>query len=103
MGYRVRAVVLRAGYRMLVEHPPVLGGMVLAAGYCWHGLIRAPQAEPIARRQLREEQRGMLLERLGRGGHSTPPLHGGGPAYWMTTAEPALPMDASEPVSAASV
>lgn len=91
MGYRVRAVVLRAGYRMLVEHPPVLGGMVLAAGYCWHSVIRAPQAEPIARRQLRAEQRGMLLQRLGRRRSPVSPPRDGGPAYWLTAAETALP------------
>jgi poly-beta-1,6-N-acetyl-D-glucosamine synthase len=91
MGYRVKAVALRAGYRMLVEHPPILGGLALAVGFCWYSLIGAPQAEPIARRQLRAEQRGMLRQRLGRGRGSTSRLPGGGPAYWMTESQPALP------------
>lgn len=91
MGYRVSAVVRRMGYRMLVEHPPILGGFVLALGFCWYSLIRAPQAEPIARQQLRAEQRDILLKRLGRGRRPASPLPDGGPAYWLTRAEPALP------------
>lgn len=92
MGYRVSAMVRRAGYRMLVEHPPILGGIVLCLGFCWYSLIRAPQAEPIARRQLRAEQRGILLRRLRRSHGSGSQLPDGGPAYWLTTgAEPMLP------------
>jgi biofilm PGA synthesis N-glycosyltransferase PgaC len=91
MGYRVSAVVLRAGYRMLVEHPPILGGAVLALGFCWHSLLRSPQAEPRARRQLRAEQRGILRRRLRRASEPGAPLPDGGPAYWLTGAEPALP------------
>ena len=91
MGYRVSAVVLRAGYRMLVEPPPILGGIVLAVGFCWYSFTRAPQAEPRARRQLRAEQRGILRRRLGRGHGPSSSLPDGGPAYWLTSAEPALP------------
>jgi poly-beta-1,6-N-acetyl-D-glucosamine synthase len=83
MGYRPSAVALRAGYRMLVEQPPVLGGIVLALGFCWGTLTRAPQADATARRQLRAEQRGMLRARLrqARGGQGSPSA--GGPAYWV--------------------
>jgi poly-beta-1,6-N-acetyl-D-glucosamine synthase len=90
MGYRVSAVARRVGYRMLVEHPPIIGGIVLGLGFCWYSLSGAPQAEPLARRQLRAEQRGILLGRNpGRGLSS--PLPDGGPAYWLTGAEPTLP------------
>jgi hypothetical protein len=83
MGYRAHAVVLRAGYRMLVESPPFLGGLVLALGFCWHSLARSPQAEPVARMQLRAEQATMFRGlRNGRRAGST--LADGGPAYWMT-------------------
>jgi biofilm PGA synthesis N-glycosyltransferase PgaC len=90
MGYRVGAVARRVGYRMLVEHPPLLGGLVLGLGFCWYSLSGAPQAEPRARAQLRAEQRGILLRRdPGRG--QRPALADGGPAYWLTGAEPTLP------------
>lgn len=93
MGYRISAVVRRAGYRMLVERPPILSGIVLGLGFCWYSLIRAPQAEPIARRQLRAEQRGILLHGLRPGRGAGSQLPGGGPAYWLTGAEPTLPTD----------
>jgi hypothetical protein len=91
MGYRIGAVVLRVGYRMLVEPPPILGGVVLGLGFCWYSVIRAPQAEPRARAQLRAEQRGMLVKRLRPERAPSPQLPDGGPAYWLTEAEPALP------------
>lgn len=91
MGYRPSAVVLRAGYRMLVEHPPILGGIVLGLGFCWYSLIGAPQAELRARAQLRAEQRGLLLRRLRRAGGAAAPLPDGGPAYWLTDGRAQLP------------
>jgi hypothetical protein len=91
MGYRVGAAARRVGYRMLVEHPPILSGIALGLGFCWYSLIRAPQAEPLARGQLRAEQRGILLRRPGSGRGSGSQLPDGGPAYWLTGAEPALP------------
>ncbi len=91
MGYRIGALARRAGYRMLVEHPPILGGIVLAAGFCWYGLTGVPQAEPRAREQLRAEQRGILLRHLGSGRSAQSLLPDGGPAYWLTGAEPLLP------------
>jgi poly-beta-1,6-N-acetyl-D-glucosamine synthase len=86
MGYRPSAVAYRVGYRMLVEHPPLLGGAVLAMGFCWCALIGAPQAEPRARQQLRTEQRGLLLRRLGLRRSEYSPLPEGGPAFWLTGA-----------------
>lgn len=87
MGYRFRAVFLRAGYRMLVEHPPVVGGVVLALGFAWGSLTRAPQADPVARTQLRREQRGMLMARVR--GPGAARLPSGGPAYWYPSGPPA--------------
>jgi poly-beta-1,6-N-acetyl-D-glucosamine synthase len=100
MGYRVGAVARRVGYRMLVEHPPLLGGVVLGAGFCWYSLIGAPQAEPLARGQLRAEQRGILLRRERSRGPGAR-LPSGGPAYWLTGVESALP-DAPPPASTLS-
>jgi poly-beta-1,6-N-acetyl-D-glucosamine synthase len=91
MGYRISAVGLRAGYRMLVDYPPILGGIVLAVGFCWYSLTKAPQADPVARRQLRAEQRGILLQRLGRRSRPDYSLPNGGPAYWLTRADFSLP------------
>jgi biofilm PGA synthesis N-glycosyltransferase PgaC len=91
MGYRVSAAMRRVGYRMLVEHPPIVGGIMLGLGFCWYSLIGAPQAEPLARRQLRAEQRGILLRRPGPSPNPNPPLPDRGPAYWLTGAEPTLP------------
>lgn len=92
MGYRISAAARRVGYRMLVEHPPILGGIALGLGFCWYSLIRAPQADPRARRQLRAEQRGVLLGRTPTDGPSSH-LPERGPAYWLTGAQPALPDD----------
>lgn len=95
MGYRVSAAARRAGYRMLVEHPPILGGLVLALGFCWFSLIGGPQADPLARRQLRSEQEGILLGRLDSRQVARAPLPEGGPAYWLTRAQPAIAEDES--------
>jgi poly-beta-1,6-N-acetyl-D-glucosamine synthase len=84
MGYRPGALIQRAGYRMLVEHPPIVGGIVLALGFVWHKLVGAPQAEPLAREQLQREQKGSLWRRIKRDAKPASSLPGGGPAYWMT-------------------
>lgn len=95
MGYRLRAVVLRAGYRMLVEYPPLLGGLMLGLGFCWSSVMREPQVDSLARQQLRREQRGLVLARL-RARPSGSALPGGGPAHWHPGAPPLQhPPDAS--------
>jgi hypothetical protein len=72
MGYLPAFLVVRAGYRMLVERPPLLGGLALLAGFTAATVTRAPQVDdPLARRALREEQRGRL-RRLHAGGRVTP-------------------------------
>jgi glycosyltransferase involved in cell wall biosynthesis len=73
MGYRPTFLAVRTAYRMIVEHPPVLGGLVLAAAYLDGRLRRRPQVDdPQARAALRAEQvrrlRGLLR------GRRTPPI-----------------------------
>jgi biofilm PGA synthesis N-glycosyltransferase PgaC len=86
MGYRPDFLMLRATYRGVVETPPVLGGLVLLAGFLWARLTRRPQVpDSEARAVLREEQRTRMraLLRGSRAPSLTPPLSGGGPAFWM--------------------
>src|SRR4051794_860135 len=64
MGYLPPCVVLRAGDRALVGRPPILGGIVLFAGYAGWRLPRRPQVpDPAAREELRREQRARLRRR----------------------------------------
>jgi len=83
MGYRPDFLALRVGYRMVFEHPPLLGGLVLGAGYAWGRLRRVPQVDdPAARAALRDEQR-LRMRQLARGRRV--PRSGGpgdGPAFW---------------------
>jgi glycosyltransferase involved in cell wall biosynthesis len=61
MGYRPGFLTLRAAYRGLVERPPLVGGLLLAAGYVWGHLRGLPQVpDPAARKLLRDEQRARL-------------------------------------------
>jgi poly-beta-1,6-N-acetyl-D-glucosamine synthase len=86
MGYRLDFLMLRAVYRGLVERPPVLGGLVLLAGFAWSRVSHKPQVPDLeARRALRQEQRARIraLLRGTRAPSLTPPLSGGGPAFWM--------------------
>lgn len=72
MGYLPAFVLVRAGYRMLVERPPVLGGLALLAGWGTATLSGAPQVDdPLALAKLRAEQRGRL-RRLHSGGRVEP-------------------------------
>jgi biofilm PGA synthesis N-glycosyltransferase PgaC len=64
MGYLPAFVVLRAGYRGLLERPPILSGIVLFAGWAWSRLTRRPQVpDAAARDELRREQRARLRRR----------------------------------------
>jgi len=86
MGYRPDFVMLRAIYRGLVETPPVLGGLVLLAGFVWARLAQKPQVPDLeARAVLRNEQRSRIrgLVRGARAPSLIPRLSGGGPAFWM--------------------
>lgn len=61
MGYLPAFVVARSGYRMMVERPPVLGGLALLAGWSAATLGGAPQVDdPLAIQALRSEQRSRL-------------------------------------------
>jgi glycosyltransferase involved in cell wall biosynthesis len=61
MDYRPGFLALRVVYRMAVEHPRVIGGLLLGAGYLWGRLRRAPVVDdPAARAALRAEQRKRL-------------------------------------------
>jgi biofilm PGA synthesis N-glycosyltransferase PgaC len=83
MGYRPDFLALRVVYRMVVEHPPLLGGLALGAGYLWARLRRVPQtADPAARAALQDEQR-TRLRLLLRGRRYRPPdAPTDGPAFW---------------------
>jgi poly-beta-1,6-N-acetyl-D-glucosamine synthase len=86
MGYRPDFLMLRAGYRGLVETPPILSGLVLLSGFIWARIIGKPQVPDLeARSVLRTEQRRRIraLMRGARAPSLTPPLSGGGPAFWM--------------------
>ena len=86
MGYRPEFLMLRATYRGLVETPPVLSGLVLLAGFLWARLTQKPQVpDSEARAVLRQEQRDRMraLLRGARAASLSPPLPGGGPAFWM--------------------
>jgi hypothetical protein len=86
MGYLPGWLLVRAAYRGLVERPPILGGLVLFAGYAWARLRRLPQIDDReARAELRAEQRARLRGVLrGRVGHAVGAPDGDGPAYWAT-------------------
>ena len=83
MGYLPAFAVVRAAYRMAVEQPALLGGMMLLAGYMDARVRRAPIVDdPLAVEALRTEQRGRL-RRLVSGGAVEPDRPaGGGPAFW---------------------
>ncbi len=84
MGYLWPWLLVRAAYRMLVERPPVVGGLVLLLGFAAARLGHAPQVpDPAARDELRREQRARILA-LARGSMRLPrnELPGGGPAFW---------------------
>lgn len=58
MGYLPSWLLVRAGYRMIVEKPPVLGGLTLLASYTWARLKRLPRIDdPGAIAELQAEQR----------------------------------------------
>jgi poly-beta-1,6-N-acetyl-D-glucosamine synthase len=86
MGYRPDFVMLRAGYRGLVEAPLVLSGLVLLSGFIWARIIGKPQVPDVgARTVLRKEQLSRIraLLRGARAPSLSPALSGGGPAFWM--------------------
>lgn len=86
MDYRIDFLALRVAYRALRESPPLLGGLVLGAGFAWARLTRRPQvADAAARAELRREQALRLrgLARRRSTAELNPPLPDGGPAFWQ--------------------
>jgi glycosyltransferase involved in cell wall biosynthesis len=83
MGYLPRFVLFRAAYRMAVEEPRVVGGMVLAAGFLKALASGAPRVDDeLAVEMVRQEQR-ERMRRLLRGGGVTPDApSAGGPSFW---------------------
>ena len=88
MGYRPEFLCVRAAYRMIFETPPVIGGLLLLAGFAWATLRGAPcVSDAAAVRILRDEQRARLRA-LARGRSRPQPVPaGGGPAFWHLAAD----------------
>jgi hypothetical protein len=86
MGYSTPFLVVRALYRMATEEPPVLGGLMLAAGFLAARVTRAARVDdPGAVALLRQEQRARLKALLrGRADLPLPSPPGAGPAFWAT-------------------
>jgi len=86
MGYRWQFMLLRAGYRAIVERPRGLGGLALLAAYADARLRRLPRvADPEAISELRREQ-AQRMRALLRLRHAVEPvalLPDGGPAFWF--------------------
>jgi hypothetical protein len=83
MGYLPSFVLVRAAYRMAVEQPRVLGGLVLLAGYARALLSHAPVVDdPAAVAELRREQRGRMRRLLSGGDVEPDRPEGGGPSFW---------------------
>jgi hypothetical protein len=87
MGYRPEFMLLRVAYRMLVEPPLLLGGLVSAAGFLHARATGAPRVDDArAVALLRGEQRERIagLARFRGADAPVTPLPGGGPAFWTT-------------------
>ena len=85
MGYRWSFMAIRVAYRMLFEYPPLVGGLVMGAGFAWHRITRAPQVpDPLAIRQVRREQRDRMLRMLRLRKRQQARPTSGGPAYRAT-------------------
>ncbi len=83
MGYLPSFVLVRAAYRMVVEPPRVVGGLMLLAGYARAALTRLERVDdPAAVEALRREQRGRLRRLLSGGAVEPDRPEGGGPSFW---------------------
>jgi poly-beta-1,6-N-acetyl-D-glucosamine synthase len=105
MGYLPAFMLLRVGYRALTERPPLLGGLVLGAGWLWSRLRRSPRVDDaLAIAELRAEQRERMRFLLRRSGelHARAPLPDGGPAYWFSGEEADRPLAGMPPAGEAS-
>ncbi|MDP1846604.1 MAG: glycosyltransferase [Solirubrobacteraceae bacterium] len=95
MGYLPSFLLLRAMFRMAFESPPLVGGLVLAAGFVHARLSGAAQVDDeLAVAALRAEQRARMRALLrGRRHVVAGGLPAGGPAFWF----PADPPGPKEP------
>lgn len=85
MGYLPSFVLVRAVYRMGVERPPLLGGLVLLAGYARAALARAPRVDDAAAVEgLRREQRRRMRTLLSGGEVEPDRPSDGGPSFWAS-------------------
>lgn len=83
MGYLPSFVLVRSVFRMAVEKPRVLGGIVLLAGYISAVIARSPPVDdPAAVAHLRREQRGRLRRLLSGGDVEPDRPSAGGPSFW---------------------
>lgn len=93
MGYLPAFMLLRAVFRMAAEQPPLVGGLVLGAGFVHARLSGAEQVDDErALAALRAEQRARIKALLrGRRHVVAGGLPDGGPAFWFTGAADSLP------------
>jgi hypothetical protein len=89
MGYAPSFLLVRAAFRMATEDPPVLGGLVLAAGYFAARVRRAPQIDDRAAVDLLRAEQRQRLRGLLRGSVRTAPdpIPDLGPAFWLEETE----------------
>lgn len=86
MGYRSTFLLTRALYRMAVEHPPVMGGAVLAASFFYSYLRSFPRVDDVAARETLRREQQERLRSLWRGRVEVPlpTVPDQGPAFWAT-------------------
>ena len=90
MGYRWDFTLVRVAYRMLVERPQVIAGLVVLAGFVQARLTRRPQIDDAAARDLLRREQGARLRLLARGRTDLAgePPPGRGPAFTATVVDP---------------
>ena len=84
MGYGWQGILVRTVYRSLKERPTIFAGLVLAAGYLWSTLTRAPRCDDARAIGLMRAEQAERLTMLmtGRGDLQPARLALGGPAMW---------------------
>src|SRR4051794_26132847 len=103
MGYRWSFLAVRAVKQMLVQRPPILGGLVLSAGFVTAAVPRRPRVDDAAAVALLRADQSRRLRLLARG-RTTSPADGSlgqGPAY-TATGEAHTDQDRSAPGTGAS-
>lgn len=90
MGYRGDFMLVRLPYRAVLDWPPVLGALGVAAGFVSARMSGAPTSDDAeAVRAVRDEQRERVRALLTRRDDPPPPApEGGGPAFWTDGPDP---------------